>query len=531
MLCQLFIIIYLFFWLTKWIKKINDDFYIDKGNEKEKKRVYKLFIFVLGGAISGFVGYYLVDFIILTLTSILYIFKKMILLFNHWIPVLAQIFPSYIPMWIRYYIITFIMVSSFYIVIDMVLRKLYINFLPLAFDILKNRVIDNHPMLVRIIKLELIIEKAIMKIIIGIRYNVISIRSGPNDSDDEKLLFDILRGSKVTVWKIMNMLIKQVSLYNILIWILVIIVYNQIPPDRIYPFILDGISAIKEIIMKENKMLLIILKNISPVLTLIGILLALRYYLGEKGKIARQITKSNNTKWEKVIDTHRQLLSLVGDLIQKSTRNVSYANDIKDLIINQCVSRYTYEDIDEISQSKVEWSDENRFIPLFHKEYEFEKFEEIPEIEKILEILKKAEEDNVSDWLWRLQIYEYNVMYFFRLFGRINIMDSKILNESLFTKQGFEIWENKIKERLPRKIKNKEFQYRKYNIKNKRSIYERIVLEVRDDELDNYNKRIVKAIENLVYLGCYYNSVYSMLNSFSFGDRIKNLLEGGSSKG
>ncbi|RED51776.1 ABC transporter ATP-binding protein [Cohnella phaseoli] len=157
------------------------------------------------------------------------------------------------------------------------------------------------------------------------------------------------------------------------------------------------------------------------------LLLFLGYFVSRRGIIRRAIAQANRKKLEDIVQMHRKLSHCIINIILKSSKNIEYAINCYDLIVESWAYKI---------QPGTTFSAERRWVYQRYRDSKDFQFEDIPELEPFLnEInnMKFAENANVSRWFLRSR---YELLSLF-LTNSTSLKIDRI-NRLLFTKKGFE---------------------------------------------------------------------------------------------
>lgn len=156
------------------------------------------------------------------------------------------------------------------------------------------------------------------------------------------------------------------------------------------------------------------------------LILFLGYFVSRRGIIRRAVAQANRKKLEEVVLKHRELSHYIIDLISTGSKNIEYAINCYDLIV-EC---YAYK-----IQPNSSIPAQRRWVAQRYKESKDFLFEDIPALDAfILEIneMKLAENSYISRWFLKSK-YEFTALFIFNSFK----LELDRINRLLFTKKGF----------------------------------------------------------------------------------------------
>ncbi|WP_379893769.1 hypothetical protein [Marinicrinis lubricantis] len=241
--------------------------------------------------------------------------------------------------------------------------------------------------------------------------------------------------------------------------------------------------------------------KLSAIVVLI-LIIFLGYFVSRYGIIRRAVAQANRKKLEEVVLKHRELSHYIIDLISIGSRNIEYAINCYDLIV-ECYA-YKIKPIVSIHAQR-------RWVTQRYKESKDFLFEDIPTLEAFIQginEMKLAENSYISRWFLKSK-YEFTTLFI------VNSYDLKTdqMNRLLFTKKGFEEM-NKPPEKFSR-YSDSDFEM---------AIEE---IEVETDEFKKYilEKYIIEGIELVFKLYRYLKILENMLSmdSDKFGRSLRAL--------
>lgn len=184
-----------------------------------------------------------------------------------------------------------------------------------------------------------------------------------------------------------------------------------------------------EVINLWNENTIFIWENftkLSAVVVLV-LLVFLGYFVSRHGVIRRAIAQANRKKLEEIVQMHRKLSNIIIEIILAGSKNVEYAINCYDLLVEFCAHKI---------QPDTPVTVRRKWVHQHYRDSKDFRFEDISEIELFmaeLEKLKFADNVDISRWFWRSK-YEFFSLF---LLSSTSLNIDKI-NRLLFTKKGFE---------------------------------------------------------------------------------------------
>ncbi|MFX3636050.1 MAG: hypothetical protein ACE3L7_29200 [Candidatus Pristimantibacillus sp.] len=157
------------------------------------------------------------------------------------------------------------------------------------------------------------------------------------------------------------------------------------------------------------------------------LILFLGYFVSRRGIIRRAVAQANRKKLEEVVLKHRELSHYISDLISTGSKNIEYAINCYDLIV-EC---YAYK-----IQPNASIPAQRRWVAQRYKESKDFYFENIPVLDAFIQeinVMKLAENSYVSRWFLKSK-YEFTALFLFNS----SALEIDQINRLLFTKMGFE---------------------------------------------------------------------------------------------
>lgn len=308
------------------------------------------------------------------------------------------------------------------------------------------------------------------------RLGLIYIASGGNDRP--KLIDYIGRPTLIETMKaILSLLFSKVS---ILAGILTFLTFN----DQL-------INTLQNTLINMwNENAFLIWDNFTKLSAIVVLILIifLGYFVSRYGIIRRAVAQANRKKLEEVVLKHRELSHYIIDLISIGSRNIEYAIDCYDLIV-EC---YAYK-----IQPNASIHAQRRWVTQRYKESKDFLFEDIPTLDAFIQginEMKLAENSYIFRWFLKSK-YEFTTLFILNSFK----LKMDQMNRLLFTKKGFEEM-NKPPEKFSR-YSDSDFEMVIEDVKVETDEFKKYILEkyiIEGTELVFKLYRYLKVLENML---------------------------------
>lgn len=227
------------------------------------------------------------------------------------------------------------------------------------------------------------------------------------------------------------------------------------------------------------------LPSIATLLSILPILFFF-YFYSQKREFRKIINKNKKKRIETVVNKHYELSNLISSSIYKISENLNYVINCRFLLVDLILNK-KIKNIYELSERNIYT---NRSIEEFD-------LNEIPELEKISEIIKELTSLELDDFTWSFykKRYEMRSLYF----EFYTYRDSEKLNRLFLTKQGIETILS--------------------NISSVKLSKEKLI-KSRNDETDIFTYNIYEALTMLYTLKRYNDYLNRYLNSSNLETKI-----------
>lgn len=231
------------------------------------------------------------------------------------------------------------------------------------------------------------------------------------------------------------------------------------------------------------------LPSIAALLSILPILFFF-YFFSQKREFRKIINKNKKKRIETVVNKHYELSKLISSSIYEISENLNYVINCRSLLVDLILNK-KIKNIYELSERNIYINESIEEFDLY----------EIPELEKISEIITELMSLELDDFTWSFYKKRYEMRSFY--FELYTYRDSEKLNSLFLTKQGIEtILSNISSVKLS---KEKLIQSRNY-------------------ETDIFTYRIYKALTMLYTLKRYNDYLNRYLNSSNLETKIINSL-------
>ncbi|MCG8542029.1 MAG: hypothetical protein MJA82_19130 [Clostridia bacterium] len=256
------------------------------------------------------------------------------------------------------------------------------------------------------------------------------------------------------------------------------------------------ISRYFQLLTKNN---LLSFLTVLPAIIIVLIVIIGWKYTSLKGRYIRGANRLNQKIIEETLDIHRRLVEPLITVIDKASKNIEYALNCKDLLIESRLRKMS-PFIRDIENDKVIWDE--KYIGY---EYDYE-FDDIEEIGEIANIIREAKEKNIYEEFFWIRHYS-DVM--------IGIDNLKRESEKLEDNLRFYLFTTKTLRKILKEDKEEviysEIQEGIPN-EDKKGYFERKILKDIKEFKIKIDRIIIKSIEMLVDLGNYNKGIYSLLH-------------------
>lgn len=226
-----------------------------------------------------------------------------------------------------------------------------------------------------------------------------------------------------------------------------------------------------------------IFSKLPAVVALLTILPALFffYFYSQKREVRKVIDEINRESFEIVVIKHNELSKLISKSIYTISENLDYVINCQSLIINLILSKMI-KNIHEL--------EDRYYYPV--RSVETYLFKEIPEIQKIAELIAELTTEELDYFTRLFSVKRYEIWHFYFEFN--SCKTSEKLNRLFLTKQGMEKMISKVTELSSELSEEDLTKYRK-------------------EQQDTLSYNIYDALEMLYALKRYNDSVKRYLNS------------------
>lgn len=248
-------------------------------------------------------------------------------------------------------------------------------------------------------------------------YSRIAFTFGSNGRDHSKLINYLVRSTPTDLLKFVISLILGKT--SIIAGVLTLITVQNITFRNIENSVPELWNVTKSFLWDN-------LSKLSAVVVVV-LIVFIGYFINRRGIIRRSVAQANRKKLEEIVEIHRSISHYTVQIILKGSRNIDYAIDCYDLLV-EC---WAYKN--NITTNKI--SKQKNWPRRFFRDVEDFNFEDISELGHFIDEIdkmKSADNKELSRWFSRYN-YELLSMSMIHLFGDVDRMD-----RLLFTKKGVE---------------------------------------------------------------------------------------------